>query len=183
MKKVNSRTILTAKEIDSAIKHLSDEIVQVNQDLKDVVIIGIVTRGVCLGERLIKEINKVKGTSLQIGSLDITFYRDDIHSIATQPIAKETQIPFDLTDKIVILVDDVLYTGRSARAAMAAIMDFARPKCIQLAVLIDRGHRELPIQADYVGKKIESEYSDQVQVKLKETDKNDKVVILNIDKK
>ncbi|MBU0951257.1 MAG: bifunctional pyr operon transcriptional regulator/uracil phosphoribosyltransferase PyrR [Elusimicrobia bacterium] len=180
---MSSRVILTAKEINTAIKHLADEIIQVNQNLNDIVIIGIVTRGVCLAERLIKEINKAKGTNLKIGSLDITFYRDDLNSIATQPIAKETQIPFDLTDKIIILVDDVLYTGRSTRAAMDAIMDFARPKCIQLAVLIDRGHRELPIQADYVGKKIESEYSDQVQVKLKEIDKNDKVVILNVDKK
>jgi len=168
---------MTPKDVNSAIKHMAEEITLVNKNLKDVVIIGIVTRGVCLAERLVKEINKLKKSELKIGSLDITFYRDDLHSIATQPMAKETQIPFDLTDKIVILVDDVLYTGRSTRAALDEIMDFARPKCIQLAVLIDRGHRELPIQADYTGRKIESEYNDQVQVKLKEIDKNDKVLI------
>lgn len=178
MLKKNQRVVMTSKEISSAIISMADEIINVNKDIKNVVVIGIVTRGVCLAERLIKEINKKKDTDLQIGSLDITFYRDDINSIARQPLAKETQIPFDLTDKKVILVDDVLFTGRSTRAALDEIMDFARPKCIQLAVLIDRGHRELPIQADYVGKKIETEYSDQVQVKLKEIDKNDKVLIL-----
>jgi len=169
------RTIMTEKEISLSIEKISGDILKKNPDLKNLVLIGIVTRGVCLANRLAKEISKKKNINLPVGSLDITFYRDDVDSIARQPLAKETKIPFDLTSKKIILVDDVLFTGRSIRAALDEIMDFARPKSVQLAVLIDRGHRELPIQADFVGKTIKTNYSDQIQVQLKEVDGVDRV--------
>ncbi len=172
---MKTTTLMTEKEISLAIKSIAEEILKKNFDLKNLVFIGIVTRGVCLANRLAKEISRKKKIDLPVGSLDITFYRDDIDSIARQPLAKETKIPFDLTDKKIILVDDVLFTGRSIRAALDELMDFARPRSVQLAVLIDRGHRELPIQADFVGKKIKTNYSDQVQVQLKEVDGVDRV--------
>lgn len=173
---MRTKTIMTEEEINLAIKNISEEILKKNSNLKKVVLIGIVTRGVCLANRIAKEISKRKKIDLPVGSLDITFYRDDVDSIAHQPLAKETKIPFDLTNKKIILVDDVLFTGRSIRAALDELMDFARPKSVQLAVLIDRGHRELPIQADFIGKIIKTNYSDQIQVQLKEIDGFDRVI-------
>ncbi|OGS20275.1 MAG: bifunctional pyr operon transcriptional regulator/uracil phosphoribosyltransferase [Elusimicrobia bacterium RIFOXYA2_FULL_39_19] len=174
---MSQHILMTSKEMNSAIEKMADDIIKSEKDMKNVVLIGIVTRGVCLAERLVKTIKKKTKIEPGIGSLDITFYRDDIGSIATQPLAKETQIPFDLTDKKIILVDDVIFTGRSTRAALDGLMDYARPRSIQLAVLVERKHRELPIQADYVGKKAATKYDDKVQVYLKETDKIDKVVV------
>ncbi|MDI6641681.1 MAG: bifunctional pyr operon transcriptional regulator/uracil phosphoribosyltransferase PyrR [Elusimicrobiota bacterium] len=172
-----SRTVLTAKEVENAIKKISIEILNCTTEISKLLLIGIVTRGVYIAKRIQKIIEKQKGVKVPIGTLDITFYRDDVDSIAKQPKAHETNIPFDLTEKNVILVDDVLFTGRSIRSALDEIIDFGRPKSITLAVLVDRGHRELPIQADFIGKKIKTKYSDQIQVKLKEIDKVDKVVL------
>jgi pyrimidine operon attenuation protein/uracil phosphoribosyltransferase len=169
------KTVMTEKEINLSIKNISEQILKKNPDLKNLVLIGIVTRGVCLANRIAKEIEKKKNINLPVGSLDITFYRDDVDSIARQPLAKETKIPFDLTNKKIILVDDVLFTGRSIRAALDELIDFARPKSVQLAVLIDRGHRELPIQADFIGKTVKTNYQDQIQVQLKEVDGLDRV--------
>lgn len=171
------KTLMTGPEMDKAILSISRDIAGKTGNIKDLVFIGILTRGVHLAQRLINEIKKIKKHEVPLGTLDITFYRDDIDSIATQPLAKETRIMFDLTDKNVILVDDVLFTGRSIRAALDEIMDFGRPRKIQLAVLIDRGHRELPIQADFTGKTIETKYSDRIKVRIKELDKIDQVIL------
>jgi pyrimidine operon attenuation protein/uracil phosphoribosyltransferase len=173
---MKEKDIMTGSEIEKAIENIAKNIVKESPDIKYLVFIGILTRGVHIAQRLINEIKKIKKHEVPFGILDITFYRDDIDSIATQPLAKETKIMFDLTDKNVILVDDVLFTGRSIRAALDEIMDFGRPKKVQLAVLVDRGHRELPIQADFVGKVVDTEYTDRIHVKLKETDGTDKVV-------
>ena len=176
------KILYNGQQIEKLIKNIAQEIIKNNSDLKNVVFIGMLTRGIHIAERVIKQIKKMKNIIIPSGTLDITFYRDDIDSIENHPIAKETSIAFDLTDKQVILVDDVLYTGRSIRAAMYALIDFGRPKNIQLAVLIDRGHRELPIQADYTGTKIKTRYQDDVKVKLKESDKVDEVRISYITK-
>lgn len=172
-----TKTILNGKEIDKEIEKISIEILNRTTKIADLLLIGIVTRGVYIAKRIQKIIEKKTGVKVSIGTLDITFYRDDVDSIAKQPKAHETKVPFDLTGKNVILVDDVLFTGRSIRAALDEIIDFGRPKSICLAVLVDRGHRELPIQADFIGRKVKTKYSDQIQVKLKEIDKVDKVVL------
>jgi len=175
---MSPKILMNDKEVRQSILKIKQSIIKEKKDLKNLVFIGILTRGVYIAERLINEIKNEKKINIPLGVIDITFYRDDIDSIAKQPLAKETKINFDLTDKEVILVDDVLFTGRSIRAALDEIMDFGRPKRVQLAVLIDRGHRELPIQADYVGKSIITDYKDKVKVKLKEVDNIDSVVLI-----
>jgi len=175
---MSPKILMNDKEVRQSILKIKQSIIKEKKDLKNLVFIGILTRGVYIAERLINEIKNEKKINIPLGVIDITFYRDDIDSIAKQPLAKETKINFDLTDKEVILVDDVLFTGRSIRAALDEIMDFGRPKRVQLAVLIDRGHRELPIQADYVGKSIITDYNDKVKVKLKEVDNIDSVVLI-----
>ena len=159
------------------IRKMALEIAENTPVLRNLVFIGILTRGVHIARRLIPEIRKLRRHEVPLGTLDITFYRDDVDSIENQPLAKETRIMFDLTGKDVVLVDDVLFTGRSIRAAMDEIMDFGRPRRIRLAVLVDRGHRELPIQADFTGRNIKTGYSDQVQVKLRETDGTDSIKV------
>lgn len=169
--------ILDKDAIQRAVIRISHEILERNKEKKKLVIVGIRNRGEYLAERIVASMEKIRGERIPLGILDITLYRDDLTEIAEQPILKETKIDFDITGKIVVLIDDVLYTGRTIRCAMDQLIDFGRPAVIQLAVLIDRGHRELPIRADYVGKNVPTSLDEVVEVKLKEVDETDEVVI------
>ncbi len=171
------KTIMDAKEISWTIKRMAHEIVEKSYGTKDLVIVGIQTRGVYLAKRIAKEIESIEKKEVPVGALDITLYRDDVDSIANQPLVKETRIPFDITDKKVVLVDDVLFAGRTVRAALDELIDFGRPKVIKLAVLIDRGLRELPIQPDFVGKIYPTSKKELVCVNLKEVDGEDSVFL------
>jgi len=157
---------------------LSHQILEKNREIEDLVVIGIHRRGVTLAERISKMMEEIKGKKLPTGTLDITLYRDDFTRIAYQPVVRNTNILFPIDDKKVVLVDDVLYTGRTVRAAIDALIDFGRPEKIELAVLIDRGHRELPIRADYVGKNIPTSPGEMVEVRVEELDGTDEVLIL-----
>lgn len=173
-----SSQIMNKENVQRALLRIAHEILEKNKGLGDLCLIGIRTRGAILAERLNKYIEQIEGQVLPIGILDITLYRDDLTLISTQPVVHETKIDFDITDKKIVLVDDVLFTGRTIRAALDAIIDFGRPAKIQLAVLIDRGHRELPIRADYVGKNIPTAIEENVKVILEESDKEeDRVVV------
>ena len=171
------KELIGADGIRRALVRISHEIIEKNEGLEDVVVIGIRTRGVPLAERITANLKEIEGEEILNGSLDITLYRDDLTTIAKQPIVHQTEIPFDITDKKVILVDDVLYTGRTVRAALDALMDLGRPDSIQLAILTDRGHRELPIRSDYVGKNIPTSKDELISVNLKEIDGEDAVVL------
>ena len=162
------------------IVRLVHEIIERNKGVENLCIVGIRTRGVYLAERIINEIEKIEGSKLPLGILDITMYRDDFRQRLDQPQIQQTDIPFDIDDKKIILIDDVLYTGRTTRAAIEAIMSFGRPAMIQLAVLIDRGHRELPIKPDYVGKDISTAIGEEVKVKMKEVDNEDSVILIEL---
>ncbi|HYE10891.1 MAG TPA: bifunctional pyr operon transcriptional regulator/uracil phosphoribosyltransferase PyrR [Patescibacteria group bacterium] len=166
--------IMDEKALDRALTRVSHEIIEKNKGVEDVVLLGIHTRGVPLAYRLADKINKIEGVALSIGMVDITRYRDDEKKSS---MSSKQEISFDITDKIVILVDDVLYTGRSVRAAMDAIVDLGRPRSIQLAVLVDRGHRELPIRADFVGKNVPTSKNEIVVVMVHEIDNKDGVSI------
>jgi len=170
--------ILSSQDIKRILHRLTHQILEKNPDPYELVIVGIQTRGVYLAKRIQEIIEKVEGVRLPLGVLDITLYRDDLTVIGEVPLVKETRIGFDLSDKVVILIDDVLFTGRTVRCALDEIMDFGRPKRIELLVLIDRGHRELPIRADFVGKNIPTSKRELVEVKLVEIDGIDEVVIL-----
>jgi len=167
------------KAIERTIIRISHEILEKNKGAKDLVVVGIRTRGVHIAERIVKYIKDIEKVDAPMGALDITFYRDDLDIREKQPSVKKTDINFDITDKIVILVDDVLFSGRSIRAALDALIDFGRPAKIQLAVLIDRGHRELPIRPDYVGKNVPTAQGEKVKVRLKETDGKEEVVLVS----
>ena len=169
--------ILTGEEMERAIKRISHEILERNKGAKDLVMVGIRTRGYVIAERICKVISHIDGVVLPVGALDITLYRDDLRVGAKQPVIHKTEIDFDIEGKNIILTDDVLYTGRTIRCALDALIDFGRPKSIQLAVLIDRGHRELPIRADYVGKNLPTSKKELVEVRLKEVDNEDRVWI------
>jgi pyrimidine operon attenuation protein/uracil phosphoribosyltransferase len=172
------KILLTSREIERALARIAHEIVERNKGVEGVVLVGMRTRGVPLAERIAEIVEGFEGISIPVGTLDIGLYRDDISPSELKPANQSrTDIPTSISDRRVILVDDVLYTGRSIRAAMDALMDLGRPRSIQLAVLIDRGHRELPIRADYVGKNIPSSKDEEIQVQLVETDGVDKVVI------
>jgi pyrimidine operon attenuation protein/uracil phosphoribosyltransferase len=162
--------------INRALSRITHEIIERNRGAQDLVLIGIRRGGVDLANHLTRKIKELEGIDLTIGELDITLYRDDLSSKKEQPILRKTVIPFDVTDKKIILVDDVLYTGRTIRAALDGIMDLGRPKEIQLAVMIDRGHRELPIRPDYVGKNLPTSRNEVVKVTLDQGDEN-RVVI------
>ena len=164
-----------------ALSRIAHEIIEKNKGVSDIVIIGIQRRGVPLSKIISEKIMEIEGVKVPVGILDITFYRDDLSMLAEHPMVKGTEIDFSITNKKVILVDDVLYTGRTARAAIEAIMDLGRPECIQLAILVDRGHRELPIRADYVGKNVPTSKSEVIHVKLKEYDGIDSVDIGDIE--
>ena len=174
---MEARQIMTADEVRRAIIRISHEIVERQAGTEGLVLVGIQRRGVPLAQRFAAAIEEHEGVALPVGALDITFYRDDLSLIAQQPIVKGTAIPVDLNGKTVVLADDVLYTGRTIRAAMDALVDFGRPEAIRLAVLVDRGHRELPIRADHVGKNVPTSRDELVKVHLVETDGEDAVRI------
>ena len=177
---VEKTVLMDGDAIRRALIRVAHEIVEKNKGTADLVLVGIRTRGVPIAERLAEEIRKIESAPITFGVLDITLYRDDLSRLGYQPVVRETKIPADIGGKNVILVDDVLYTGRTIRAALDAIMDIGRPQTIQLAVLIDRGHRELPIRADYVGKNVPTSHRESVSVQLGETDGNDRVVIMEM---
>ena len=171
--------ILDKDTIRRSLMRLAHEIVERNRGTKGIALIGIRNRGAYLAQRLKDCIEIIENVKVPVGILDITLYRDDLTQIGPSPIVHKTEIDFDITDKNIILVDDVLYTGRTIRAALDALVDFGRPKSIQLAVLIDRGHRELPIRADYVGKNIPTAANESVEVRISEVDSIDEVVIID----
>ncbi|MCF7803182.1 MAG: bifunctional pyr operon transcriptional regulator/uracil phosphoribosyltransferase PyrR [Candidatus Marinimicrobia bacterium] len=177
MTKKPKAELINAQGISRTLTRLAHEILENVENMDTVRIIGIRDRGDHLAKRLAETIKQVEGIDIPIGFLDITFYRDDFRTKLSQPSVMSTEIPFDLEDIDIILVDDVLYTGRTIRAAMDAIMDYGRPGSIQLAVLVDRGHRELPIRPDYVGKNIPTSEDEQVRVHLKEMDEEDGVYL------
>ena len=174
--------LMDKNAVKRAIRRISHEIIEKNKGVEDVKIIGIQRRGVPLGMEIAEHIGQVEGVRPETGILDITFYRDDLSLMDAHPVVKGTDIPFNITDKKVIIVDDVLYTGRTARAAIDALMDLGRPKLIQLAVLIDRGHRELPIRADYIGKNVPTSNDEVIKVNVTEFDGKDNVELYDIDK-
>ena len=169
--------LMDDKAIGRAITRISHEIIERNKGIEDVVLVGIKTRGVPIANRISKRIEQIEGEPVNTGEVDITLYRDDLKQIDVDPVINGSNIDFNINDKIVVLVDDVLYTGRTVRAALDAIMDLGRPKSIQLAVLVDRGHRELPLRADYVGKNVPTSKSEVISVKLLEIDSEDSVTI------
>lgn len=169
--------IMDEKAIGRAITRISHEIIERNKGIENVVLIGIKTRGVPIASRIADKIEAIEGQRVQIGEMDITLYRDDLSKKQIDPVVNSTKIDFDITDKTVVLVDDVLYTGRTVRSALNALVDIGRPKAIQLAVLVDRGHRELPIRADYVGKNVPTSKNEIISVKLTEFDKEESVSI------
>ncbi|MDR7865675.1 MAG: bifunctional pyr operon transcriptional regulator/uracil phosphoribosyltransferase PyrR [Sporomusaceae bacterium] len=180
VKLIDKTVLMDAQGISRALIRIAHEIIEKNKGSKDLTLVGIRTRGVPLAQRLAVEIEKIEGVKLPVGLLDITLYRDDLSTLGYQPIVHETQIPFDINDKKVVLVDDVLYTGRTVRAALGALTDIGRPQYIQLAVLVDRGHRELPIRADFVGKNVPTSRKEIVAVQLSDTDKAEQVVLQEI---
>lgn len=179
---VSKAEIMDGSGITRAIKRISHEIIEKNKGIEDIILIGIQRRGVPLARRVAKAIKEIEGVSVPVGILDITFYRDDLSMLSEHPIVNGTEINFPINDKKVVLIDDVIFTGRTARAAIDAVLDIGRPKIIQLAVLIDRGHREIPIRADYVGKNVPTSRNEVINVKLSEIDNIDAVTISDIEK-
>jgi len=179
---VSKAEIMDENAINRAIIRISHEIIEKNKGIEDIVLIGIQRRGVPLARRIAKTIREIEGITVPVGILDITFYRDDLSTLAEHPVVNGTEINFVVNDKKIILIDDVLFTGRTARSAIDAVMDIGRPKSIQLAILIDRGHRELPIRADYVGKNVPTSKNEVIHVKLIEIDNSDNVVISDLEK-
>ncbi|MBE3585154.1 MULTISPECIES: bifunctional pyr operon transcriptional regulator/uracil phosphoribosyltransferase PyrR [Desulfofundulus] len=173
--------ILDKEGIRRALTRIAHEIIERNKGTEDLALIGIRRRGVPLAERLAAKIREIEGSVVPVGTLDITLYRDDLNTRDQQPLVHRTEVPFSVTEKKIVLVDDVIYTGRTIRAALDAIMDLGRPRVIQLAVLIDRGHRELPIRPDYVGKNVPTSRREIVEVCLQETDGEERVLILEKD--
>jgi pyrimidine operon attenuation protein / uracil phosphoribosyltransferase len=174
--------IMDADRMSRTLTRIAHEIVERNRGVEGLVIVGIRTRGVFIAKRLAKALHQITSEPLQTGALDITLYRDDLmrHAVGPQPVVRRTEINFSIDDQKVVLVDDVLYTGRTIRAALDALIDFGRPKEIQLTVLIDRGHRELPIKADYVGKNVPTSLKESVHVRLTEIDGTDEITVDNV---
>jgi len=170
--------ILDQDTLSRSLMRIAHEILEKNKGTKNLCLIGIRNRGVFLAQRLAECIKRIDNEAIPVGTLDITLYRDDLTLVAANPVVHKTEIDFDINGKTVVLVDDVLYTGRTIRAALDALIDFGRPKSIQLAVLVDRGHRELPIRADFVGKNIPTAQNETVEVHLNETDGKDEVIII-----
>ena len=170
---------MDADRIGRTLTRIAHEIVERNKGVEDLALVGVRTRGVHIARRLARSLREITGQEIPTGALDITLYRDDLmrHAVGSQPVVRKTEIPFSIDNRHILLVDDVLYTGRTIRAALDALIDFGRPKAIQLVVLVDRGHRELPIKADYVGKNLPTSLSQSVQVHLAEIDGRDEVEI------
>ena len=175
-----NKIVMTAEDIRRTLARITHEIIERNKSLEHLVLVGMHTRGVPLAKRMAANIEDFEGIKIPVGTLDISFYRDDLASLDIKPLLHHTDIPTSVDSKTIVLVDDVLYTGRSIRAAMDALIDLGRPKSIQLAVLVDRGHRELPVRADYVGKNLPSSRHEEIQVRLKETDGIDEVAIISV---
>lgn len=173
----DAKSILNEEEIRRAISRMAHEILERNAGAAELVLVGIRSRGVPLAQRLAAKINTLEHASVPVGQLDATLYRDDLRSRGAQLKVRPSELPTDITDRIVVLVDDVLYTGRTARAALDALLDYGRPHKVQLAVLVDRGHRELPIRADYVGKNVPTAREESILVRLAETDGFDAVLL------
>lgn len=173
------RVLMDATAIDGALDAIASDVLKQNDAEASIVVVGIRTRGVPLAERLAKKLEKKSKLKLSRGVLDINLYRDDLSSIADHPILKSTHIPDGVDGHGILLVDDVLYTGRTIRAALEALMDLGRPKWVRLAVLVDRGHREVPIHADYVGLKVETNHDQQVEVQLEDTDERERVILID----
>ncbi len=173
------KIIMTDQDIRRTLARIAHEIIERNRSTENLMLVGMHTRGVPLAQRLAANIENFEGIKVPVGSLDISLYRDDLASLNQQPVVKSTDIPTSVDGKNIVLVDDVLYTGRSTRAAMDALFDMGRPLSIQLAILIDRGHRELPIRADYIGKNIPSSRYEKIRVRLVETDGREEVAIVN----
>jgi pyrimidine operon attenuation protein/uracil phosphoribosyltransferase len=171
--------VMDADRISRALTRIAHEIVERNRGVEHIALVGVRSRGVPLARRIARALHEITGDDVGTGALDITLYRDDLmrHQVGPQPLVRRTEIPFSIDNRIIILVDDVLYTGRTTRAALDALIDFGRPKAIQLVVLVDRGHRELPIKADYVGKNLPTSLSESVQVRLQEVDGQDEVFV------
>jgi pyrimidine operon attenuation protein/uracil phosphoribosyltransferase len=171
--------VMDADRIARTLTRIAHEIVERNRGVEDLALVGVRTRGVHLARRLARNLKEITGDDVPTGALDITLYRDDLmrHAVGPQPLVRRTEIPFSIDDRKILLVDDVLYTGRTTRAALDALIDFGRPRGIQLIVLVDRGHRELPIKADYVGKNLPTAPDESVQVRLQESDSRDEVVL------
>ncbi len=169
--------IMREEDVKKALSRLAREIIEKNKDTENIVIVGIRTRGAFLAQRIAAVMAGLTGRQIPVGAIDITLYRDDLTAIGPTPIVGKTEIDFDITEKKVILIDDVLFTGRTIRSALDELVDFGRPKNIQLAVLVDRGHRELPIRADYVGKNIPTSQNESVHVNLTESDAQDLVYV------
>lgn len=178
---IDKAEIMDESAMMRAMTRIAHEIIEKNKGDDDVHLIGIQRRGVPLAKLIASKIRGVEGQEVPVGILDITFYRDDLSMLSEHPVVNGTEINFPVTDKIVVLVDDVLYTGRTARAAIDAVMDLGRPRMIQLAILIDRGHRELPIRADYVGKNVPTSKSEMINVKVVEFDGVNKVTLSDIE--
>ena len=174
---IDKTMLMDGDAIRRALTRISHEIVEKNKGIEDLMLVGIRTRGVPIAERIADEIEKIEGKRPLVGVLDITLYRDDLSTMAYQPVLKSTQMPSDISGKTIVLTDDVLYTGRTIRAALDALIDMGRPHIIQLAVLIDRGHRELPIRADYVGKNVPTSAHETISVALNELDGDEKVML------
>src|SRR3954462_8658691 len=171
--------VMDADRMARALTRMAHEILERNRGLDEIALVGIRTRGVPLARRIAHALHDINGDSVPTGALDITLYRDDLmrHPVGPQPVVRRTEIPFSIDDRKILLVDDVLYTGRTIRAALDALIDFGRPRAIQLVVLVDRGHRELPIKPDYVGKNLPTSLKESVQVRLEEIDGTDAVVL------
>jgi pyrimidine operon attenuation protein/uracil phosphoribosyltransferase len=178
MRVVEKSQLMSATEIDRTIQRLGHEIVEKSGGAANLVLIGIRRRGVPLAERLAKAIRGIDGSSVPVGTLDITLYRDDLSLVAQQPIVHSSDIPFDVDGRDVVLVDDVLYTGRTVRAAMNGLFDLGRPKRVRLCVLIDRGHRELPIEASFVGRHVQTSDTEIIEVRLNELDGEERVMLV-----
>ncbi len=176
---MSEKVIMSAGDVGRTLARIAHEIVECNDDPEQLVLVGMHTRGVPLARRLVARVARFGGLEIPIGTIDISPYRDDILPIDEQPIVKRTDVPDGVEGRSVILVDDVLYTGRSVRAAMDAVIDIGRPRSIQFAVLVDRGHRELPVRADYVGKNVPSSRHEEIRVRLVETDGVDQVAIVD----
>lgn len=178
MPETRAVNVMDAEKIDRALTRIAHEILERHHGIEDLVLVGIRTRGVPLSHRLQLKIGQIESRDIPVGILDITLYRDDLTTIGPHAILKETKIHFPIDGRKIVLVDDVLFTGRTIRAALDGLMDFGRPRLIQLAVLVDRGHRELPIRADYVGKNVPTNLDELVQVRLREEDGADEVLIV-----
>jgi pyrimidine operon attenuation protein / uracil phosphoribosyltransferase len=171
--------VMDADRMARTLARIAHEIVERNRGVDRLALVGVRTRGVPIAGRLAAQLKEITGQDVPVGALDITLYRDDLmhHAVGPQPLVRSTEIPFSIDDRVILLVDDVLYTGRTVRAALDELIDFGRPRAIQLVVIVDRGHRELPIKADYVGKNVPTSRAESVSVRLAETDGCDEVVI------